>query len=148
MVKDIGHSEGQQEEVRIMSSKIDLTLSDDHKSVQMTLSGEGTEPKVEVPLSLEQVTHLISVLGRVRETMLADQDVQPIEGARFTPVTRTRWALQPEARTEGSVLAFQHPAFGPIGLVLTPEDSDRLMRGLHLHQQLRQEQKANRGKLN
>lgn len=131
-----------------MSSKIDLTLSEDHKLAQMTLSADETEAKAEIPLTLEQVTQLIAVLGRVRETMVSDQDVPPIEGARFNPVTRTRWALQPEALTEGSVLAFQHPAFGPVGLVLTSQDAEKLMHGLHLHQEMRTHQQASRGKPN
>ncbi|WP_408744406.1 hypothetical protein [Acetobacter cerevisiae] len=63
-------------------------------------------------------------------------------------MTRTRWALQPEARTDGSLLAFQHPAYGPVGLVLAPQDADRLGKALQLHEQMRRDQKASRGKLN
>lgn len=131
-----------------MSSKIDLTLSDDQTTVQMTLQGQGESPAVEVPLSLEDVTSLITVLGRLRQTMMTDHEIPPIEGATFTPVIRTRWAVQPEARTDGSLLAFQHPAYGPVGLVLTPEDADRLGKALALHEQMRLGQQANRGKLN
>lgn len=131
-----------------MSSKIDLTLSDDQTTVQMTLPGQGDEPTVEVPLSLEEVSRLITVLGRLRQTMMTDHEIPPIEGATFTPVTRTRWAVQPEARTDGSLLAFQHPAYGPVGLVLTPQDADRLSKALSLHEQMRRGQIANRGKLN
>lgn len=131
-----------------MSSKIDLTLSDDHTTIQMTLPGQGEEPTVEVPLSLDEVTSLITVLGRLRQTMMTNHEIPPIEGATFTPVTRTRWALQPEARTDGSLLAFQHPAYGPVGLVLAPPDADRLKKALQLHEQLRLEQQAARGKLN
>ncbi|WP_408744405.1 hypothetical protein [Acetobacter cerevisiae] len=50
-----------------MSSKIDLTLSEDNTTVQMTLPGQGDEPTVEVPLSLDEVTSLITVLGRLRQ---------------------------------------------------------------------------------
>nr|WP_298796942.1 hypothetical protein [uncultured Acetobacter sp.] len=131
-----------------MSSKIDLTLSEDNSTVQMTLPGQGDEPTVEVPLSVEEVTNLITVLGRLRQTMMADHEIPPIEGATFTPVTRTRWAVQPEARTDGSLLAFQHPAYGPVGLVLAPKDAERLVRGLQLHEQMRLDQKVSRGKLN
>ncbi|MFT8516788.1 MAG: hypothetical protein ABF673_06925 [Acetobacter persici] len=68
-----------------MSSKIDLTLSDDHTTVQMTLPGHGEEPTVEVPLSLDEVTSLITVLGRLRQTMMTNHEIPPIEGATFPP---------------------------------------------------------------
>ncbi|MFT9398428.1 hypothetical protein [Acetobacter sp.] len=133
----------------MMFSKIDFTPADDKKTVTMTLSSDDAADKPAVmSLSVEQVTQIIQILGRVRETMQEGQDVPSIEGARFTPVVRTRWALQPEASTDGSVLAFQHPAYGPVGLVLTPQDSDKLMRGLHMHQEIRRDNYANRGKLN
>ena len=132
-----------------MSSKIDFTLSEDTQSVVMTLvSEEASDTSMALPLSLEQVTQLVQVLGHIRETLLKNADVPPIEGARFTPVVRTRWALQPEARTDGSVLAFHHPAYGPVGLVLTPADADRLMHGLQLHHEMRHKQHPTRGKLN
>ncbi|MCX2561547.1 hypothetical protein OQ252_09085 [Acetobacter farinalis] len=131
-----------------MSSKIDLTLSEDHTTVHMILPGQEGAPTVDVQLSVEEVTSLITVLGRLRQTMMTNHEIPPIEGATFTPVTRTRWAVQPEARTDGSLLAFQHPAYGPIGLVLTPQDAERLVRGLNLHEQMRRDQQANRGKLN
>lgn len=132
-----------------MSLKIDFTLSEENQSVIMTLSeDETTDKPVSLPLSLEQVTQLVHVLGHVRETLLKGSDVPPIEGARFVPVVRTRWALQPEASTDGSVMAFQHPAYGPVGLVLTPQDAERLMHGLQLHHEMRRKQHAMRGKLN
>lgn len=132
-----------------MSSKIDFTLSEDGQSVVMTLlNDEVSETPVNVPLTRDQVTHLVQVLGHVRETLMKDEEVPPIEGARFTPVVRTRWALQPEASTDGSLLAFHHPAYGPVGLVLPPNDADRLMQGLQLHHEVRLKQQPARGKLN
>lgn len=132
-----------------MSSKIDFTVSEDTQLVTMTLSNdEAPDTPITVPLTREQVTQLVQVLGHVRETLLKDEEVPPIEGARFNPVVRTRWALQPEASTDGSLLAFQHPAYGPVGLVLPPLDADRLMQGLQLHHEMRRKQQPARGKLN
>lgn len=132
-----------------MSSKIDFTLSEDTQSVVMTLvNDEVSDTPVALSLSAEQVTQLVQVLGHIRETLLQETDVPPIVGARFTPVVRTRWALQPEARTEGSVLAFQHPAYGPVGLVLAPADVDKLMHGLQLHHGMWHKQQPAPGKLN
>ncbi|OUI89322.1 hypothetical protein HK11_00375 [Acetobacter sp. DmW_043] len=134
---------------KAMVSKVDLTLADDLESVVMTLSSDDESVEaVKVALSAEQVTSLLQVLGRVRETMLKDKAVPPIEGARFSAVSRTRWALQPEVVTGGSVLAFQHPAYGPVGLVLTPNDSEKLVRGLQIHHGLRVEGRPDDRKLN
>ncbi len=131
-----------------MSSKLDLSLSADHTEVHLKVLAQEGQPAVDVALSVEDLTRLIQVLGQCRETMLEGKEPPPIEGATFTPVTRTKWALQPEASTDGSVLAFQHPAFGPVGLVLPPADADRLMHGLHMHQQMRQQPAKPRGRLN
>ncbi|MFT8943737.1 MAG: hypothetical protein ABF931_06060 [Acetobacter pasteurianus] len=131
-----------------MSSKLDLSLSADHTEVHLKVLEQEGQPAVDVALSVEDITRLIQVLGQCRETMLEGKELPPIEGATFTPVTRTKWALQPEASTDGSVLAFQHPAFGPVGLVLPPADADRLMHGLHMHQQMRQQLAKPRGRLN
>ncbi|GBR47722.1 hypothetical protein CSR02_04060 [Acetobacter pomorum] len=131
-----------------MSSKLDLSLSEDRTEIHMKVLEQDNQPAVDIALSLEDVTRLIQVLGQCRETMLEGRELPTIEGATFAPVTRTKWALQPEASTDGSVLAFQHPAFGPVGLVLPPADADRLMHGLQMHQQMRQQQGAARGRLN
>lgn len=131
-----------------MSSKLDLSLSEDRTEIHMKVLEQDNQPAVDIALSLEDVTRLIQVLGQCRETMLEGRELPTIEGATFAPVTRTKWALQPEASTDGSVLAFQHPAFGPVGLVLPPADADRLMHGLQMHQQMRQQQGTARGRLN
>jgi len=112
-----------------MSARMQVSPSDDGTgAVLKFLEASGIEG--EVSLTLEQLTQLILSLGRVRSHLVETHPIPPMTGATFQPVLRTQWALQPEALTEGSVFAYQHPAFGPVGLVLTPEDTEQLIKGL------------------
>ena len=43
------------------------------------------------------------------------------------------WRVQPEALTEGSMLAFHHPGFGALGFVLPAADVERMVRALTTH---------------
>lgn len=91
--------------------------------------------KMEVELDQGKITDLIVALGAMRQ-MMGGNTTSSIEGASFTPVRRTSWALQLDPEAQGSILAFQHPAFGPIGLALTDTDAARLSKGLELHRTL------------
>ncbi|WP_199751844.1 MULTISPECIES: hypothetical protein [unclassified Asaia] len=98
------------------------------------LEGSGIEG--EIDLTLEQLTQLIGSLGRVRYAMTANQPQPSIGNAPFLPVYNTNWALQIDALTEGSTLAYQHPAYGPVGLVFGPDDVEKLIKGLNQHRAL------------
>ena len=84
-------------------------------------------------LSLSQITMLIQHLGAARSRLLANKPIPPITGAAIAPVFATQWTVQPEALTEGSVIAFQHPAYGPVGFVLQAADAERVVRALTNH---------------
>ncbi|WP_035442520.1 hypothetical protein ABHV46_09670 [Asaia sp. BMEF1] len=98
------------------------------------LEGSGIEG--EIDLTLDQLSQLITSLGRVRYAMTANQPQPPIGNVPFLPVYSTNWALQIDALTEGSTLAYQHPAYGPVGLVFAPEDIEKLLKGLKQHRAL------------
>ena len=76
--------------------------------------------------------------------MVGKAPTPPIEGAPLTPVFQTSWVVQPEALTEGSVIAFQHPAFGPVGFVLPPADIEKVVRALTVHLGMVHSQDADR----
>ncbi|GAB6855433.1 hypothetical protein JCM15831A_24570 [Asaia astilbis] len=115
-----------------MSARMQVIQKEDGTGATLRfLEGSGVEG--EIDLSLEQLGQLIGSLGRVRYAMTASQPQPPIGNAPFLPVYNTNWALQIDALTEGSTLAFQHPAFGPIGLTFTPEDVEKLGKGLSQH---------------
>ncbi len=83
-----------------------------------------------VDLTLAQLTELIGVLGAARAKLAGpgqglDGQVQAIVGPA--------WTVRPEALTEGSMLAFAHPAYGPVGFVLAAAEVERMVRALTSH---------------
>lgn len=109
-----------------------VTVGTDARSATLTLLPESGLDG-EIPLNLDQITQLIHGLGQARTRLVQNQPVPPIEGAQFTPVFKTQWAVQPEALTEGSVIAFQHPAYGPVGFVLPASAVEKVVRALTVH---------------
>ncbi|NHO33784.1 hypothetical protein [Acetobacter fallax] len=113
---------------------VHIEPSEDRTHAALTLTSG--KQNIALEMNLADITSLISALGAVRNGMVTNTTVPPIEGVNVTPVRRTNWALQLDRDTQGSVLAFQHPAYGPVGLVLTPADSARLIQGLDMHRKL------------
>ncbi len=109
-----------------------VSVSSDGQSASLALlPGSGLDG--EITLTLDQISQLIFGLGQARAKMVQNLPVPPIEGAHFTPVFKTQWVVQPEAMTEGSVIAFQHPAYGPVGMVLPAASVEKVVRALSVH---------------
>lgn len=106
-----------------------VAVSKDTQNATLTLLPESGLDG-EISLSLDQITQLIFGLGQARATMVQNL---PIPGVHFNPVFKTRWVVQPEALTEGSVIAFQHPAYGPVGFVLPASAIEKVVRALTVH---------------
>ncbi len=115
-----------------MSARMRVAVAGDGQSASLTLLPESGLDG-EITLSLDQLTQLIFGLGQARAKMMQNLPIPPIEGAHFTPVFKTQWVVQPEAMTEGSVIAFQHPAYGPVGLVLPASSVEKVVRALTVH---------------
>jgi len=109
-----------------------VSVTADGRSATLSLLPE-SGVNGEIPLTLDQLSQLIASLGQARAAIVAKIPPVPIEGAPLTPVFGTSWAVQPEALTEGSVIAFQHPAYGPVGFVLPPADTEKVVRALTTH---------------
>ncbi|GBQ11712.1 hypothetical protein [Swaminathania salitolerans] len=118
-----------------MSARMQVIQKEDGSGATLRfLEGSGLEG--EIDLTLGQLSQLIASLGRVRFALTNNQPQPPIGNAPFLPVYSTNWALQIDALTEGSTLAFQHPAFGPVGVVFPPGDVETLIKGLKQHRAL------------
>ena len=117
---------------RATMPRIDVSVSPDASRAVVAMHAS-EQAHAALELSLDQLTTLIQTLGQVRTAMVANHPVPPMDGASIAPVFVTQWAVQPEALTEGSVIAFQHPAFGPVGFVLPPADAERVVRALGTH---------------
>ena len=112
-----------------LPARMRVSVADDAQSANLSLLPDsGVEG--EISLSLDQITQLIFGLGQARAAMVQKIPVPPIEGAHFNPVFKTQWVVQPEALTEGSVIAFQHPAYGPVGFVLPASAIEKVVRAL------------------
>lgn len=129
-----------------MSSPIHISF--DAKLRQITLTSDKQEDAPVLTVEAEQLAHLINAIGMIQQQMRAGTTPPSMEGVRFTPVRQTRWVLQPDDGSDGSILAFQHPAFGPVGMVLTSSDADRLAEGLMLHHKLNHAQRPDPNKMN
>ncbi|MBS1027944.1 hypothetical protein [Gluconobacter albidus] len=106
-----------------------VTRSEDGKTAILSFL-EGSGVSGSLSLDEAQLSQLIASLGLAHAALIEKRPPAPIAGARFTPVYTTHWALQIDALTEGSMLAFQHPAYGPVGVVFGPQDVEQIIRGL------------------
>jgi hypothetical protein len=85
-----------------------------------------------ITLSAEQLLEVIIGLGAVRARLLTGR--QPgLDMSTVQAVVRPPWTVRPEAMTEGSMLAFAHPAYGTVGFVLPAADIERMVRALTSH---------------
>jgi hypothetical protein len=100
------------------------------EAVLTLLPGSGAEGSV--TLSATQLLELIVALGEARVRLLLGKhpglDTNPVQA-----VVGPAWAVRPEALTEGSMLAFAHPAYGSVGFVLPAVDVERMVRALTSH---------------
>lgn len=117
---------------KVAEPRLEVTVAEDLSRATLTfLPAGGVAGSLD--LSLSQITTLIQHLGNARSRLVANAPIPPITGAAITPVFATQWAVQPEALTEGSVIAFQHPAYGPVGFVLQAAEAQRVVRALTNH---------------
>jgi hypothetical protein len=112
--------------------RMSVTVSEDGTAARLTfLPASGVEGALD--LTVEQLTTLIQALGTARARMLAGHSFPPLEGASVQAVVNPPWRVQPEALTEGSMLAFQHPGYGALGFVLQAADVEKMVRTLTNH---------------
>jgi hypothetical protein len=99
------------------------------------LPGSGAEGAV--VLTLGQISELIGALGAARARLVsalpADAKERRLEASGVQAVVGPAWVVRPEAVTEGSMLAFAHPAFGTVGFVLPASEVEKMVRALTSH---------------
>ena len=114
--------------------RMDVSLTEGG-AVLTLLPGSGAEGRVE--LTLGQIGELIAALGvarsRLVSAMPADARERRLEPGAVQAVVGPAWVVRPEAMTEGSMLAFAHPAFGTVGFVLAASEVEKMVRALTSH---------------
>lgn len=103
-----------------MSVNVNIKISDDRQKATLTFSGEG-EPEGKLDLTQAELEDLIRVLGIVHWSMADGKPVPDIKGAKIKPAYQTKWAIQKDKDSPGTLLAFQHPGYGAVGFVLADQ---------------------------
>lgn len=112
-----------------MSININIRITEDHKKTILTFGTED-ESQNSVELSQGELSDLIQVLGTIHWAMAEGQALPDITGAQLKAVYQTKWAIQKDMNTKGTLLAFQHPGYGPVGFVLSDDQLKEYARGI------------------
>ncbi|MBB3018200.1 hypothetical protein FHR70_001240 [Microvirga lupini] len=78
------------------------------------------------------MTKLIQLLGQARSRMLEGSRKLPLDGKTVETVIEPPWYVQ-VASIDGSLLAFDHPSYGPLAFSLPRDDVVRIVRILNEH---------------
>lgn len=97
--------------------------------VEIVVDGEATKP---ITLDLDQLTNLIAALGELRARMLEGRPMIKLEGKDVRTVNCPNWYIQ-VAKIDGSLLAFDHPGFGPLGFAIPKSEVAAMVRILNTH---------------
>jgi hypothetical protein len=112
-------------------ARVGVRVADDRKSVTIEI-GPVDGPSSPVGLDLEQLTKVISLLGQARSRMVEGTPKQSLDGKTLGAVTEPPWHIQ-VAQIDGSLLAFDHPAYGPVAFAIPRDDVARIVRVLSAH---------------
>ena len=112
-------------------ARVGVRVADDRKSVTVELGPvEGASSPV--GLDLEQLTKVINLLGQARRRMLEGLRVEPLDGKTVRTVAKPMWYVQ-VAQIDGSLLAFDHPDYGPVAFAIPRNDVAEIVRILSAH---------------
>jgi hypothetical protein len=112
--------------------RTDIRVSDDRSAISITFR-DTSDRSANVRLNLDDLSALIAALGNARQTMAADRPMPPLQGQRVQTILKPQWYIQPEPLTEGSVISFYHPGFGPIAFLVPREHVEAMVRLLSAH---------------
>jgi hypothetical protein len=112
--------------------RTDIRVSDDRSAVSITFRAT-SDRSATVRLDLDDLSALIAALGSARQTMAADRPMPSLQGQRVETILQPQWYIQPEPLTEGSVISFYHPGFGPVAFLVPREHVEAMVRLLSAH---------------
>jgi hypothetical protein len=112
-------------------ARVGVRVADDRKSETVEI-GPFDGPLSPVGLDLEQLTTVTNLLGQARSRMVEGVPKQPLDGKTVETVTEPPWYIQ-VAQTDGSPLAFDHLAYGPIAYAIPRDDVAKIVRVLSAH---------------
>jgi hypothetical protein len=127
-----GRDADMEREAYIMpEARVGVRVADDRQTVAIQV-GPVEGPSAPVALNLEQLTKLIKLLGQARQRMMVGLPKQPLDGMTVETIVEPPWYVQ-VAAIDGSLLAFDHPSYGPVAFALPMDDVARIVRILSAH---------------
>ncbi len=112
-------------------ARVGVRVADDRKSVTLEI-GPVDGPSSPVGLELEQLTKVINLLGKARRQMIRGLPAEPLAGKTVETILDPIWYAQ-VAQFDGSLLAFDHPAYGPVAFAIPRNDVAEIVRTLNAH---------------
>jgi hypothetical protein len=110
---------------------VGVRLSDDRNvaEIEIVVDDRPLEP---VLMDLDQLTKFVTLLGEVRTRMLEGRPKMDLKGHEVRTVNHPNWVIQ-VAQIDGSLLAFDHPGFGPVGFAIPRSEVAEMVRVLNAH---------------
>jgi hypothetical protein len=112
-------------------ARVGVRVADDRRSVTVEI-GPVDGPSAPVGLELDQLTKVINLLGQARRQMIRGLLAEPLAGKTVETILDPVWYAQ-VAQIDGSLLAFDHPAYGPLAFALPRNDVAEIVRILSAH---------------
>lgn len=112
-------------------ARVGVRVADDRQSVTIEI-GPVEGRSAPVALDLEQLTTIIKLLGQARSRMITGTRKQPLDGQTVETVLDPPWYIQ-VAQIDGSLLAFDHPCYGPLAYAIPREDVAKMVKILSAH---------------
>lgn len=109
-------------------ARVGVRVADDRRSVTIEI-GPVDGPSSPVGLDLDQLTKVITLLGQARRRMLEGLRVEPLNGKTVETIANPMWYAQ----FDGSLLAFDHPNYGPVAFAIPRSDVAEIVRILSAH---------------
>jgi hypothetical protein len=120
------------EEASVMpEARVGVRVADDRQTVTIEI-GPVDGPSGPVTLNLDQLTKVIQLLGQARVRMMEGSRKQPLEGKNVETIIDPPWYIQ-IAQIDGSLLAFDHPAYGPLAFAIPRDDVAKIVKVLTTH---------------
>jgi hypothetical protein len=112
-------------------ARVGVRVADDRQSVIIEIGPVAglSEP---IALDLDQLTTIIKLLGQARARMVEGAQKRPLDGKTVETVIEPPWYIQ-VAQIDGSLLAFDHPSYGPLAFAIPRADVVRIVSVLKEH---------------
>jgi hypothetical protein len=112
-------------------ARVGIKVAEDRRTTIIEIGSVGG-PSSPVELNLEQLTAVINMLGQARSRMVEGTPKQPLAGTTVETVIGPPWFVQ-VAKIDGSLIAFNHPAFGPVAFAIPRYDVAKIVQILNAH---------------